>query len=149
MKLYKGICRVRADRATNRRTIQYQNNCYYSKNPRNNYFTSSQAEHLGFRVSAWWRPQYKRPALQKYTRSTKSSRQTAHLKHPGCQLAVGPALAAQTPMSPEHTPSPHWNQKDTTVRSGNIILKETVHHAAENIIYWVDESKERERKSEK
>lgn len=27
--------------------------------------TSSQAEHLGFKFSAWWRPQYSRPSFQK------------------------------------------------------------------------------------
>lgn len=62
--------------------------------------TSSQAEHLGFSVSAWCRPQYSWLSLQKYMRSTSISLQTRHAKHAGCHAVLDPTRLAVTAMSP-------------------------------------------------
>lgn len=61
---------------------------------------SSQAQHLGFNVSAWCLPQYSLPSLQKYIRSTSSCLHTQQTKQAGCQRADGPARLAATAISP-------------------------------------------------
>lgn len=61
---------------------------------------SSQAQHLGFNVSAWCLPQYNLPSFQKYIRSTSSCLHTQQTKQAGCQRADGPARLAATAISP-------------------------------------------------